>query len=171
MPAPHPAPYVIEPLGGHDRAALSCGIPELDRYLHSQASQDARRKVAVPFVMVGPAHEVIGYYTLSAYTVRLPELPPDKSKNLPRYPLLPATLLGRLAISNSHRGRKLGSLLLMDALDRSWKSSAEIASIGVVAEAINAEAREFYLHHQFIPLIGNPHKLCIAMTTLAKLFA
>lgn len=169
MPAAQPAGFVIEPLAGHDRAAFSCGVPELDRYLHSQASQDARRKVAAPFVMIGQTQEVLGYYTLSSYTVRLPELPPDKSRNLPKFPLLPATLLGRLAISSAHRGHKLGSVLLMDALDRSWKNSTEIASIGVVAEAMNAAAHEFYLRHNFVPLVGNPNKLYIAMTTLAKL--
>jgi predicted GNAT family N-acyltransferase len=47
-------------------------------------------------------------------------LPDAVAKKLPRYPLLPATLLGRLAVSQGHRGRKLGRLLLADAMHRSY---------------------------------------------------
>ena len=166
-----PAPYSFEPLGGHDRTAFNCGIAELDDYLRQQASQDAKRKVAVPFVMVDPQRRILGYYTLSAYGVRCTELPPQVAKKLPKYPLIPATLLGRLAVSRERQGQKLGSLLLMDALHRSWKNSAQVASVGVVAEAIDDAARKFYLHHEFVSLPEHPRKLFIAMNTIQKAFA
>lgn len=159
---------LFEPLGDHDRTAFACGIPELDRYLHTQARQDAKRKVAAPFVLVDREKRILGYYTLSAYGIRIGEIPSSVQKKLPRYPLLPATLLGRLAVSESHRGLKLGRLLLMDALHRSWKNTKEIASIGVVAEAMNGEARDFYLHHEFVSMPGHPNKLFLSMDTIAK---
>ena len=165
-----PASYSFEPLGDHDRTSFSCGIPELDDYLRHQASQDAKRKVAAPFVMVDEARRILGYYTLSAYGVRVAELPPDVARKLPKYPLIPATLLGRLAVSREHHGQKLGKLLLMDALHRSWKNSAQVASVGVVAEAIDESARKFYLHHEFAPLPEHPRKLFIAMRTIQKVF-
>ena len=70
MRSPSSFPYAFEPLGDHDRTAFSCGVPELDNYLLHQAGQDAKRKVAAPFVMVDSASQVIGYYTLSAYGIR-----------------------------------------------------------------------------------------------------
>lgn len=164
-------PYTLEPLGDHERASFVSGTPELDDYLHHQASQDARRKVAAPFVMVDQKHHVVGYYTLSAYSIRAWELPPELAKKLPKYPLIPATLLGRLAVSQKHRGQKLGTMLLMDALHRSWKNTVEVGSVGVVAEAIDDAARNFYLHHEFIPLLEHPRKLFIAMGTIKKLFS
>jgi len=169
-----PAPsilYSIERLGDHDRASFFCGISELDHYLHFQARQDAKRKVAAPFVMVDQAHRILGYYTLSAYGIRMAELPPDMARKLPRYPLIPATLLGRLAVSREQQGQKLGRVLLMDALYRSWKNTADVASVGVVAEAYDEAARKFYLHHEFIPLAEQPRKLFIAMGTIQKAFA
>ena len=170
--SPSPSvPYAFEPLGDHDRASFSCGIPELDNYLRLQARQDAKRRVAAPFVMVDSARRVVGYYTLSAYGIRLTDLPPEAAKKLPKYPLIPATLLGRLAIDSEHKGKKLGRVLLMDALWRSWKNTAEIASVGVVAEAYDEAARAFYLHHEFIPLAEHPQKLFIAMATIEKAFA
>jgi GNAT superfamily N-acetyltransferase len=162
--------YTFEALEDHDRSAFSCGVPELDGYLRERASQDAKRKVAAPFVMINQERRILGYYTLSAYGVRLAELPPDLSKKLPKYPLIPATLLGRLAVSQDYQGQKLGSLLLMDALHRSWWTSTQVASVGVVAEAINEAAKQFYLHHEFVPVLEHSRKLFIAMTTIQKSF-
>jgi len=166
-----PSSYSFEALADHDRSSFSCGVPELDNYLRQQASQDARRKVAAPFVMVDQARDIVGYYTLAAYGIRAAELPVELARKLPKYPLMPATLLGRLAVSQRHRGQKLGKMLLMDALYRSWKNTAEIASVGVVAEAIDDAARDFYLHHEFIPLAEHARKLFIAMKTIQKAFA
>ncbi len=165
-----PFRYSFQPLGDQDRTSFSCGIPELDRYFHLQARQDAKRKVAAPFVMIDPEHRILGYYTLSAYGVSAAELPPAVAEKLPRYPLIPATLLGRLAISKECQGQKLGRVLLMDALYRSWKNTAEVASVGVVAEAYDEAARKFYVHHEFISLAGHSRKLFIAMGTIQKAF-
>jgi len=164
-------PFSFEPLRDHDRASFSCGISELDDYLRFQANQDARRKVAAPFVMVDQVRRIIGYYTLSAYGIRVTDLPPQVAKKLPKYPLIPATLLGRLAVSEEHQGQKFGRLLLMDALHRCWKNTSQVASVGVIAEAIDQAARRFYLHHEFVPLSDHPQKLFIAMKTIEKVFA
>jgi len=120
--------------------------------------------------MVDETRRVLGYYTLSAYGVRAAELPTGIARKLPKYPLIPATLLGRLAVSHTHRGQKLGRLLLMDALYHSWVNSTQVASVGVVAEAIDHGARRFYLHHEFIALPERTRKLFIAMRTIATLF-
>ncbi len=163
--------YRVEPLRpSHDRAAFRCGVPELDDYFHHQASQDLRRKVAAPLVMLDKNGIIVGYYTLSAYSVHLGELPETVAQKLPRYPLLPATLLGRLAVSQEHRGQKIGRLLLMDALHRSWKNTAELASLGVVVEPLDEPARAFYQHHEFAPLADHPNRLFLPMATLDKLF-
>ena len=162
--------YSFEPLSDHDRSSFLCGVPELDEYLRLRANQDAKRKVAAPFVMVDETCRVLGYYTLSAYVLRVAELPADIAKKLPKYPLIPATLLGRLAVSHAHQGQKLGRLLLMDALHRSWMNSTQLASVGVVAEAIDDAARRFYLHHEFVAVPEHPRKLFIAMRTIATLF-
>jgi predicted GNAT family N-acyltransferase len=161
----------VEPLNAsHDRNAFCSGSPELDHYLHHQAGQDARRRVAAPLVMLDSSDSIVGYYTLSAYSVQFRELPESISKKLPRYPLLPATLLGRLAVASACRGQKLGRLLLMDALHRSWRNTSEVASVGVVVEALDETARAFYLHHEFGPLSDHPNRLFLAMGTIEKAY-
>lgn len=163
--------YRVEPLSAaHDRAAFHSGVPELDRYIHHLAGQDARRKVAAPFVMVDGSGSILGYYTLSAYSIQVGELPEPMARRLPRYPFVPATLLGRLAVSSTCRGQRLGRVLLMDALHRSWRNTSEIASVGVVVEAMDESARSFYLHHEFVPLQDHPNKLFLAMVTIERAF-
>jgi hypothetical protein len=59
----------------------------------------------------------------------------------------------------------------MDALRRSWKNTAEVASIGVVVDAYDEKARTFYLRHDFLTLEDNLNKLFIPMRTIGKAFA
>jgi hypothetical protein len=113
-----PDSYRIEPLGtDHDRPSFSCGVEPLDRYFHHQVGQDVRRGLASCFVAVHLLDTAIcGYYTLSATSVSLGDLPPALAKKFPHYPRIPATLLGRLAVDHRFRGRQLGRRLLYDAM-------------------------------------------------------
>jgi len=110
---------VIEPLGRrHDRAAFSCGVQELDRYLKRQAGQDVRRRTARVFVcMAKSSNVVVGFYTLSALSLDLGSLPQHLARKLPRHPI-PAALIGRLAVDRSTRGLGIGRMLLTDAFKR-----------------------------------------------------
>jgi len=154
----------------HRREGFHSGQPELDNYLRRQAGQDARRKVAAPFVLAGEGGSILGYYILSAYNVRAAALPEIVAKRLRRYPLLPATLLGRLAVDLSCRELGLGRFLLMDALHRSWRNTSEVASVGVVVDALDERAQTFYLHHEFQSLADHPAKLFLAMAAIEKAF-
>ena len=50
----------------------------------------------------------LGYYTLAATSIALGDLPAGTARRLPRYPAVPATLMGRLAVDQRHRGQGLG---------------------------------------------------------------
>ena len=153
----------------HDRLGFRCGIEPLDRYLQQIARKDIERKVAAAFVMVdevAPA-TIIGYYTLSAFAVELTELPDELRKRLPRYPRLPATLLGRLARDERFPGT--GHLLLMDAVGRALHQSTEIASLAVVAEAKNEVALNFYRKFGFASLGQHPNRVFLPMRTIEQL--
>ncbi|GAB4195692.1 MAG: hypothetical protein Fur006_42420 [Coleofasciculaceae cyanobacterium] len=162
--------YLIEPLGSHhNRAAFACGVEPLDVYLKRQAGQDARKRVAAPFVLLDQSSGIVaGYYTLSAIGINTVELPTEVAKKLPKYPIVPATLLGRLAVDKNYQGKKLGEILLMDALHRSLRS--EIASMAVVVDAKDERARAFYEHYHFIRFPDYSHRLFLLMKTIAKLF-
>jgi GNAT superfamily N-acetyltransferase len=163
--------YRIEPLADkHQREAFSCGVEALDRYLQRQAGQDVAKRVAAAFVITPDGETVAGFYTLSAHTVNLGDLPDRVAKKLPRYPNIPATLLGRLAVSLEFRGQGIGELLLLDAFQRVLATTREVASAVVVVDAKAERAREFYLRHDFIPLPYQPNRLFYPVRTIEKLF-
>jgi hypothetical protein len=105
MPRPPRPDLKIEPFASHhDRGGFTSGIESLDRYFKTQASQDVRRRANAVFVLVDPneLHQVLGYYTLCATALPQGDVPLTARKHLPRYPLVSATLVGRLAVARSH---------------------------------------------------------------------
>ncbi|WP_347986417.1 GNAT family N-acetyltransferase [Methylomonas sp. AM2-LC] len=157
--------YSIELLGSkHHRAAFSCGIEALDRYLREQASQDMRRRANSCFVAVDTVTSALaGYYTLSAAGIPCTDLPEHLLKKLPRYPFVPVALLGRLAVDKTFQGKNLGAALLGNAIQRSLRSEVAVAAIVVIAK--NEQAESFYRHHDFL-LFGNlPRQLILPLSS------
>lgn len=99
--------FRIEPLSGdHDRSRFSSGSAPLDRYFREQASQDIQRRIASCFVAVSvQSKDVAGFYTLTAAGIALDALAPELIRKLPRYPVVPAALLGRLAVAGNYRAK------------------------------------------------------------------
>jgi hypothetical protein len=157
----------------HDRASFSCGVPDLDSYLRERALQDQKKHAAVCWVLPhasSPA-QIRGYYTLSAYSVGLRDLPDEQARKLPRYPNIPAALLGRLAVDSKERGQRIGEHILMDAMAKVLEQSATIATYALVVDAKDAQAASFYARYDFIALPSNPLRLFLPVATIAQLFA
>lgn len=153
----------------HDRASFECGIDPLDRYLRTQASQDVRKRVASCFVLTDADPVPIAFYTLTATSIALADLPTSLAKKLPRYPAVPATLMGRLAVDHRHRGRRLGELMIMDAFSRALRS--DIATYAFVVDAKDEKAESFYKAYEFLQLREARSRLFMPMAEIAKLFA
>jgi GNAT superfamily N-acetyltransferase len=165
------APWQIMPLDSkaHDRAAFSCGAPELDRYIREHAAQDVKRDVARVFVALGGrSNSVAGYYSLSAGSFQRDNLPADQAKRLPRYPV-PAALLGRLAVNDGMKGKGLGAFLLMDALNRILLATQTLAVHAVIVDAIDDAASAFYRKYGFIPFAREGRRLLLPMATIRRL--
>jgi predicted GNAT family N-acyltransferase len=158
--------FVVEPLGsGDNRTGFVCGVEPLDRYFRNQAGQDVRRRATACFVCRECAtDQIAGYYTLSAGSILLTDLPAQLTKRLPRYPSVPIARLGRLAVALTHRGLSLGAALLWDALNRAAKS--EIAVYALVVDAKDEPAESFYLHHGFVAFGSVRRNLILPITVL-----
>ncbi len=163
------ASYRVEPLSNaHGRGDFSCGVAALDAYLKTQAGQDARRSIANCFVAVANGETgVAGFYTLAASSIPLAELPPDLARRLPRYPVLPAALIGRLAVDTRHAGRSLGAALLFDAIART--ATAAPAAFTLIVDAKDESAARFYRHFGFQPFAGRSLSFFLPMATARKL--
>lgn len=153
----------------HDRTAFESGVEPLDRYLKTQAGQDIRKRVASCFVLTDDRPAPLAFYTLAATSIALTDLPLSLTKKLPRYPSVPATLMGRLAVDRRFRGRRYGELMLMDAFGRALRS--EIATYAFVVDAKDDAAARFYTTYQFLPLSGATRRYFLPMAEIARLFA
>ena len=164
------APFRIEPLSGdHDRSRFSSGSAPLDRYFREQASQDIKRRIASCFVAVSAeTKEVAGFYTLTAASIALDALAAETIRKLPRYPVVPAALLGRLAVAGNHQGKGLGGVLLSDAVLR--VARAELGVFAVLVDAKDAAAQRFYEHYGFTLLPGEEHRLCLPIALALRQF-
>ena len=146
----------------HDRGGFTCGVESLDHYLKTQASQDVRRKANAVFVLGerDDSAPILGYYTLCATAIAQGAVPAAARKHIPRYPLVSATLIGRLAVSMGRQGRGLGAILLADALGRAFESAEAVGSSMVVVDALDERAAGFYAAHGFVRL---PDSLRLAL--------
>jgi len=143
------AVFRFEPLGGqHNRKAFRCGEAALDRYLQTQATQVIRRKIADCFVAVEIATgRLAAYYTLSAASVPLVDLPTEHIQHLPRYPTLPAVRIGRLG--------------------RTMRTDAALA---ILVDARNDHAAAFYQGQGFRALVSRPRALYLPVATMQSAF-
>jgi GNAT superfamily N-acetyltransferase len=166
-------PYLLEPLGKqHDRAGFHCGVESLDLYLKTQASQDMRRKANAVFVLAPreSPNQIAGYFTLCAYALAPGTVPEAVSKHIPRYPMVSATLLGRMALSREFQGRGLGSNLLAKALKKAFSNAAQVGCSMVVVDALDERAAKFYAAHGSMQL-PESMRLILPMQTIGALFS
>lgn len=158
----------------HDRTTFDSGVAAMDRYLRLQALQDVRRRVAAAFVATPlDSQRILGFYTLSSLAIALDGLPQEVQKRLPRYPEVPATLMGRLAVDRSCRGMRLGEHLLVDALLRALRAGQQVASHAVVVDVLEVEPDPigFYLRYGFAPLPDRPRRLFLPLETVRRMLS
>jgi len=158
---------VVRLESGHQRSTFCSGSEPLDSYLKQQVSQDMRRRVTACYVALGADKRIAGYYTLASASILLSDLPRALSKNLPRYPTVPAIRMGRLAVDNAFKGLGLGGALLADALLRSMR--AEIAAYALVVDAKDESAAAFYKHHGLVALPNQALKLFLPLATVSSI--
>ncbi|WP_017716209.1 GNAT family N-acetyltransferase [Kamptonema formosum] len=150
---------------------FDCGVPALNDYLIKYARQNHKKGIAKTFVAIAnPGNwEVAGYYSLSMGEIEFESLPERYRRGLPRYPL-PAVRIGKLAVSQSMQGRRLGEKLLMDALNKAVRLSQDIGVFAVTVDALNEPVKQFYLKYGFLPLENSDLSLFIPIRSIVGAF-
>jgi GNAT superfamily N-acetyltransferase len=160
--------FFSEILGPHDRAIFSSGNARIDRYFQQTVSQDIKRNYAACYVLVERSTaRLAGFYTLSSHSIALSDVTAELARKLPRYPSVPAVLMGWMGRNLAFHGAGVGSLLLYDAISRVAKSPIGVHAL--CADAIDEAAAAFYLKHQFQPFVSRPQSLFLPMKTALAL--
>ncbi len=140
------------------RRTFSCGVEALDDYFKRFAKGNHLKNIGKTFVLLEGEQEVIGYYTTSMGSIDFASLPENLCARLPKYPI-PIARIARLAVAQTKQRQGWGEFLLVDALHRILEASLAVAAFGVVVDAKDEKAKNFYLRFGFTPFVDHP--LCL----------
>lgn len=130
----------------HKRAEFDCGNEALNTYIRTQASQDVRQNDANCYVLSeDDGDEIFGFFTLSNISL--------ERKNLTirsAYSTVPATLLGRMAVSVLHQHKGYARYMVANAIELCQQSPS--ATRALVVDAKDETVLDFYLHLNFFRL-------------------
>ena len=152
-----------------NRDNFDCGNNHLNDFIKTKGSQYEKNNLARIFLAIENNNNFVGYYTISANSVKLTDIPQDISKKLPKHTNVSVLLLGKLAVNKIYQGQGLGAFLLMDALDRIMKMSSELGYFAVEVDAIDESAKNFYLKYGFESLLDDDKHMYITIKKLNKL--
>lgn len=166
------APQITPLETRHDKGAFSCGKAPLDRYLHRQASQDHKRRLAAVFVLQEAGYdEIIGFYALSSISIDPGIWPSAIAKKLPSARPIPCTLLGQFAVAEVWQGKGISSWLFGAVLDRVWRQAQQVGSFALVVDAVDGDAKRYWQKMGFLEFPDTPNRLFQPMKTIGALFA
>lgn len=153
----------------HDLSGFDCGNQSLNDWLKRYAFVNQQSDSAQTYV-VHRNGSVVGYYALTAGSVRPEAAPIRIAKGLAKHPvgIIP---LARLAIDKREQGKGLGKALLKDALLRITGAADTIGARAVLVHAIDENARRFYEHFGFERSPVDDFELMLLMKDLRASFS
>lgn len=150
----------------HDLQGFDCGNAELNEWLGRHARHAIRQGTRTYVLVEKGKQEVLGYFALAPHLLEREEMPPRVGRGAPRR--IPAILLAKLALDRRLHGRGLGSELLVRALSLIVEAARSAGGKIVVVDAVDDAAAAFYQRHDFVALPGNPRRLVLKLSTVAR---
>ena len=179
MTAPERSPCQTTRLEPADvETGFRCGKHPLDDFFARHALVNDRTGICRVYVLRRREDDpatfpvILGFYTLSMASVSADSISQVIRKKMPRYPL-PVALLGRLAVDDRAQGRRLGEVILLDALRRVLDAADVVGCLGVIVDAKDAHAERFYAKYDFETISAEtwPHRMFITSATIRAAFA
>jgi GNAT superfamily N-acetyltransferase len=158
----------VEPISeAHDTSRFNCGSHDsLNDWLKRFALTNQKNESARTYV-VHRSNSVAGYYSISAGSVSIDQVPGRVAKGIAKHPV-PVILLARLAVDQGEQGSGLGKALLKDALTRIAGAADIVGARAVLVHAIDERAKRFYEHFDFEPSPIQELQLMLLMKDLRK---
>jgi GNAT superfamily N-acetyltransferase len=125
---------------------FDCGVFELNDWLIRRAWNNHNSGASKTYV-VEQGGMVVAFYCLAAGSIEHANAPGNLRRNMPDP--LPIVVMGRLAIDVKLQGKGLGSMLVLDAIERTAALSAHIGVRALLVHAKDDAAAAFYKHLGF----------------------
>jgi predicted N-acetyltransferase YhbS len=127
----------------HDVSAFSCGNDILDKWLANTSLRNQNSGASTTYVVCKRGTKVVvGYFCLSAASIVRSDAPSNISRNQPD--LIPAMLLGRLAVDVNHKKTGMGRNLFVEAYKISTEAASLVGIRALLVHAINDDAKAFW---------------------------
>ena len=166
----------------HDRASFNCGEEELNTFIRQQALRHMKANISRTMILAEfdkqvssnqAKQKISAFYTIAPSSISRQQLPKNKAKKLPAYPI-PVFLLAQLAVDKMQQGTGLGKITLVKALEHLYKINDHMRAYAVVVDCLNKEAEGFYGKFGFEYLCENESgrvRLYLPMKQLGFLFS
>ena len=133
----------------HQVADFDCGVPDLNRWLVTEAMRAQEQGTARTTVWLSQGDVVVAYYSVAPTQVERSDVTRRLSGGVSR---IPGYVLARLALDVSLQGQHVGSKLLIDALETICVAAASGGGRIIVVDPVDDNATRFYRHFQFEPV-------------------
>ena len=157
----------------HDRDGFDCGIEPLNLFLKQTARQHAERGISRTYVLVdedGVAPKpIIGFFALNLCQMKSETLSPEQARKLPRH--VSGVRLGRLARAKQFKGRGIGDILMVAAMEKFIDIFNLAGGIGLFVDAKDQKAKEFHQRFGFVSLPSNEFELFLPVKTIQEALA
>jgi len=156
----------------HDRAAFDCGDLDLNTYLQRYARKNHDKGGAKCFIAsaVGAPARILGFYTLSPASIDIDRAPAVSKAGLGRYEI-PVFRLGRLAVDQKVQAKGLGGALLLLAAERAMMVAQEAGGVGLLIDAKNNRAAQWYESYGAVPFPETPLSLVLTFAVVRDAIA
>ncbi len=172
------ARHTIEPFDAksQDRAAFSCGVPQIDNYLKLTAKKGSKADVVRIWVVLDDDRNTLGFYGINMHAVVAGDMPEELAKKAPRHGMLPAAFISMIGVDRTMQGKGLGSALLADALSRVGRVSDDIGTCAVLLDVFDcgnpetvARRKAYFESFGFTPLPDQPLRPFMPIQTVRAL--
>jgi GNAT superfamily N-acetyltransferase len=128
----------------HDRSTFDCGSADQTNWLRRYALTAQQANTARVYVACRAGESrVVGYYALTAGSVRLEAASTRLASGAGRHPI-PVVVLARLGVDLGEQRHGLGTALLRDALLQTTSVANRIGVRALLIHAESPEAADFY---------------------------
>lgn len=162
------AGYSCEQLAPHHSLeAFACGEISIDNWCRGGGGRKAHDSwLCTVWVLTTGSSDVAGLFTLSNHTVEGVLLP---SRDAGGVATSPAILIGKLAMREDLRGRKIGSLLIGHAIEKAVDAARLSASRLITLDATNERVMQWYQNHDFKSYSSDtPLKMYMKMSSAVR---
>lgn len=174
----HQPPYRIQPFDPktQDRAAFSCGVPQIDNYLKLTAKKGSKADVVRIWVAIDAENRIAGFYGINMHAVAIKDMPSAYARKAMKHGLLPAAFIAMTGVDTEQQGKGIGSALVADALNRIALASEQIGTCVVMLDIFDegdagavARRKAYYEAFGFLPLPSQPLRLFMPIATARAL--